>query len=184
MKEDFLHYLWKFKKFDTLNLKTTNGEEITIINVGHYLELAGPDFFNAQIIIGDQKWAGNVEIHLKSSDWYVHSHERDEAYENVILHVVWEHDLEVYRKNNSEIPVLELKKYVDTKTIANYQSLMSPKSWIFWEKELKRNDEFVFKNWQERLFFERFGRKSKPDFAVEAALIAKEMEGTPTEYKM
>ena len=166
MKEDFLHYLWKFKKFDTLNLKTTNGEEITIINVGHYLELAGPDFFNAQIIIGDQKWAGNVEIHLKSSDWYVHSHERDEAYENVILHVVWEHDLEVYRKNNSEIPVLELKKYVDTKTIANYQSLMSPKSWIFCEKELKEIDEFVFKNWQERLFFERLERKSKPIFEL------------------
>ena len=166
MKEDFLHYLWKFKKFDTLNLKTTNGEEITIINVGHYLELAGPDFFNAQIIIGDQKWAGNVEIHLKSSDWYVHSHERDEAYGNVILHVVWEHDLEVYRKNNSEIPVLELKKYVDTKTIANYQSLMSPKSWIFCEKELKEIDEFVFKNWQERLFFERLERKSKPIFEL------------------
>jgi hypothetical protein len=58
-------------------------------------------------------WAGNVEIHLKSSDWYVHHHERDAAYENVILHVVWEHDTEIYRKNNTEIPVLELNKYVD-----------------------------------------------------------------------
>ena len=74
MKEDFLHYLWKFKKFDVLNLKTVNNEEITIVNVGQYLELAGPDFFNAQIVIGTQKWAGNVEIHLKSSDWYVHHH--------------------------------------------------------------------------------------------------------------
>lgn len=55
MKEDFLHYLWKFKKFDTLNLKTFSGEEITIINVGQYLELAGPDFFNAQITINNQK---------------------------------------------------------------------------------------------------------------------------------
>ena len=162
MKEDFLHYLWKFKKFDTLNLKTFNGEEITIINVGQYLELAGPDFFNAQIVIGNQKWAGNVEIHLKSSDWYVHHHERDEAYENVILHVVWEHDTEIFRSNNSEIPVLELKNYVDSATITNYQSLMSPKSWIFCEKQIKEIDEFVFKNWQERLFFERLERKSKP----------------------
>ena len=162
MKEDFLHYLWKFKKFDTLNLKTFNGEEITIINVGQYLELAGPDFFNAQIVIGDQKWAGNVEIHLKSSDWYVHHHERDDAYENVILHVVWEHDTEIFRSNNSEIPVLELKNYVDSTTITNYQSLMSPKSWIFCEKQIKEIDEFVFKNWQERLFFERLERKSKP----------------------
>ncbi|TRX29397.1 DUF2851 family protein [Flavobacterium franklandianum] len=162
MKENFLHYLWKFKKFDTLNLKTFNGEEIAIINVGHYLELAGPDFFNAQIVIGNQKWAGNVEIHLKSSDWYVHHHERDEAYENVILHVVWEHDTEIFRSNNSEIPVLELKNHVDSVTIANYQSLMSPKSWIFCEKQIKEIDEFVFKNWQERLFFERLERKSKP----------------------
>jgi hypothetical protein len=166
MKEDFLHHLWKFKKFDTLNLKTFNGEEITIINVGQYLELAGPDFFNAQITIGNQKWAGNVEIHLKSSDWYVHHHERDEAYENVILHVVWEHDTEIFRKNNSEIQVLELKKYVDPATIANYQSLISPKSWIFCEKQLKEMDEFVINNWLERLFFERLERKSKPIFEL------------------
>lgn len=166
MKEDFLHHLWKFKKFDTLNLKTFNGEEITIVNVGQYLELAGPDFFNAQIVIGNQKWAGNVEIHLKSSDWYVHHHERDSAYENVILHVVWEHDTEIFRSNNTEIPVLELKKYVDAATIANYQSLMKPKSWIFCEKQLKNIEGFTFSNWQERLFFERLERKSKPIFEL------------------
>lgn len=161
MKEDFLHYLWKFKKFDTLHLKTSNEQEITIINVGQYLEQAGPDFFNAQIIIGNQKWAGNVEIHLKSSDWYVHHHEKDAAYENVILHVVWEHDTEVFRKNNSEIPVLELKNYVDKEVLTNYQRLVTPKSWIFCEKQLSDLDNFVLKNWQERLFFERLERKSK-----------------------
>jgi hypothetical protein len=166
MKEDFLHYLWKFKKFDTLNLKTSNGEKITIVNVGQYLGLAGPDFFNAQIVIDGQKWAGNVEIHLKSSDWYVHHHERDAAYENVILHVVWEHDTEIFRSNNSEIPVLELKKQVELATIANYQSLMTPKSWIFCEKQLKDIDEFALQNWQERLFFERLERKSKPIYEL------------------
>ncbi|MFA9188832.1 DUF2851 family protein [Flavobacterium sp. FBOR7N2.3] len=161
MKEDFLHYLWKFKKFDTLNLRTSSDQEITIINVGQYLEQAGPDFFNAQIIIGNQKWAGNVEIHLKSSDWYVHHHEKDTAYENVILHVVWEHDTEVFRKNNTEIPVLELKNYVEKEVLANYKKLMSPKSWVFCEKQLSNLDDFVLKNWQERLFFERLERKSK-----------------------
>lgn len=166
MKEDFLHYLWKFKKFDTLNLQTFNGEKITISSVGQYLELAGPDFFNAQITIGDQKWAGNVEIHVKSSDWYAHNHEKDTAYENVILHVVWEHDTEIFRKNNSEIPVLEIKKYVDSETIASYQSLITPKSWIFCEKQLTAIPQFAFKNWQERLFFERLERKSKPIFEL------------------
>ena len=164
MKEDFLHYLWRFKKFDTLNLKTVNNEEITIVNVGQYLELAGPDFFNAQIVIGAQKWAGNIEIHIKSSDWYVHHHEKDAGYENVILHVVWEHDVAVFRSDNSEIPVLELKEYVEKATLENYQSLMTPKSWIFCEKQLKDVDEFALKNWQERLFFERLERKSQPIF--------------------
>jgi hypothetical protein len=162
MKEDFLHYLWKFKKFDVLNLKTSNQEEITISNVGQYLEQAGPDFFNAQITIGNQKWAGNVEIHLKSSDWYVHQHEKDSGYENVILHVVWEHDSEIFRSDNSEIPVLELKNYVDGTTVSNYQKLVAPKSWIFCEKQINEVPQFALQNWKERLFFERLERKSKP----------------------
>ena len=162
MKEDFLHYLWKFKNFNTLDLKTTTGELITIIHVGHYLEQAGPDFFNAQIIIDNQKWAGSVEIHLKSSDWYVHHHEQDVAYENVILHVVWKHDIDVFRKDNSVIPVLELSNYVASKTVFNYRSLRSTKSWVFCENQLADFDEFILRNWQERLFFERLERKSKP----------------------
>lgn len=161
MKEDFLHYLWKFKNFEIENLKTSNGEPLTIINSGSYLQMAGPDFFNAQITIGNQKWAGNIEIHLKSSDWYVHHHERDEAYDSVILHVVWEHDTEIFRKDNTEIPVLELKHYVSKKVLDNYTSLKAPKSWIFCEKQLHSIDEFELKNWQERLFFERLERKSK-----------------------
>ena len=162
MKEDFLHYLWKFKKFDTSNLQTSNNEPITIIHSGYYLQLAGPDFFNAQIIIDNQKWAGNIEIHLKSSDWYVHHHETDGAYENVILHVVWEHDTEIFRKDNSEIPVLVLKQYVSNETLLNYELLMQPKSWIFCESQLREIDLFILKHWQERLFFERLEKKTKP----------------------
>jgi Protein of unknown function (DUF2851) len=162
MKEDFLHYLWKFKKFDFSNLKTSNGEELTILNSGQYTQLAGPDFFNAQVIIANQKWAGNVEIHLKSSDWYAHNHERDANYDSVILHVVWQHDTEIFRKDNSEIPVLELKNYVSNEVLANYQHLMTPKSWVFCENEINKMDEFALKNWQERLFFERLERKSNP----------------------
>jgi len=161
MREDFLHYLWKFKKFETLNLRTTQNDQIVIIKTGDYLELSGPDFFNAQIKIGNQKWAGNVEIHIKSSDWYVHHHEKDPAYENVILHVVWEHDTEIFSKNNTEIPVLVLKDYVSPEVLHNYHSLLSLKSWISCEKQIAQIDEFVFKNWQERLFFERLERKSK-----------------------
>lgn len=162
MKEDFLHHIWQFKKFEFSNLETAQAEKLTILNSGQYLQKAGPDFFNSQIIIGNQKWAGNVEIHLKSSDWYVHHHENDTNYENVILHVVWEHDTEVFRKDNSEIPVLELKKYVSKKTLENYMDLTSAKTWIFCEREIADINDFVFKNWQEKLFFERLERKSFP----------------------
>lgn len=162
MKEDFLHYVWQFQKFDVLNVKTVQGEPVTVVNAGQYLQLAGPDFFNAQVTIGSQKWAGNVEIHIKSSDWYIHSHETDTAYDNVILHVVWDHDTEVFRKDNTEIPVIELKHYVSKEVLANYNALSSVKSWIYCEKELESMNAFVLDNWKERLFFERLERKSKP----------------------
>lgn len=162
MKEDFLHYVWQFKHFDFIRLHTTQGEKLSIINSGQYLQKAGPDFFNAQIVIGTQKWAGNIEIHLKSSDWYVHHHETDPNYENVILHVVWEHDTEVFRKDNTELAVLELKKFVPDKMLANYQSLMASKTWIFCENGISAVDKFVLKNWLERLFFERLEKKCLP----------------------
>ena len=162
MKEDFLHYVWQYKKFDFSNLTTVSGERLTIVNSGQYLQKAGPDFFNAQITIDNQKWAGNIEIHIKSSDWYVHHHEKDENYDSIILHVVWENDAPIFRKDNSEIPVLELKHYVSKETLSNYQALLAPKSWIYCEKDIAHVDEFTFHNWQERLFFERLERKSIP----------------------
>jgi hypothetical protein len=160
MKEDFLHYVWQFKKFRFTDLQTVQGDKVTIVHSGQYTQLAGPDFFNAQLILNDQKWAGNIEIHVKSSDWYLHQHETDAAYDNVVLHVVWQHDAPIFRKDNSEIPVLELSKYVDSNDVANYRDLMTPKSWIFCEKQLATCDDFILKNWLERLFFERLERKS------------------------
>ena len=162
MKEDFIHYVWNYKKFDFSNLKTTQGENLVIVNSGQYLQKAGPDFFNAQIILENQKWAGNVEIHLKSSDWYLHHHEKDDNYNNVILHVVWDHDTPIFRKDNSEIPVLEIKNYVSKEELNNYLSLTTQKSWIFCENQIGEVDEFVFLNWQERLFYERLERKIQP----------------------
>ena len=160
MKEDFLHHLWQYKKFDIANLKTTTGESIQILNSGQYLQLTGPDFFNAQLIIGNQKWAGNIEIHLKSSDWYLHNHEKDSNYDSVILHVVWEHDSPIFRKNNTEVPTLELKKHVALAELHKYQLLITQKSWIYCENDISKVDDFVFRNWQERLYFERLERKS------------------------
>ena len=160
MKEDFLHHVWQHKKFAVTKLQTTTGESIQILNSGQYLQLAGPDFFNAQLIIGNQKWAGNIEIHLKSSDWYLHQHEKDTAYDSVILHVVWEHDTPVFRENNTEIPTVELKKYVPLEEVHKYQSLVATKAWIYCENQIAQIPSFVFDHWLTRLYFERLERKS------------------------
>lgn len=170
MQEDFLHYLWKLKKFETLNLQTTKGEQVVIQNVGTHNYHTGPDFFNAQLIIAGQLWAGNVEIHIKSSDWYVHNHEVDPNYDNVILHVVWEHDTPVFRKDNSEIPTIQLKNYVSQVALNNYAKLFNSKqTWINCENSITNVNPFIVTNWLERLFFERLESKAK---AIEAILKA------------
>lgn len=161
MQEDVLHYIWKHKAFDSALLKTTKGEDIDIVQLGQHNDNAGPDFFNAQLRISGQLWAGNVEIHIKSSDWYVHHHEMDKAYDNVILHVVWEHDTEIYRKDNSEIPTLELKDYVDKSLMDNYQRLMLSRSYINCEMHFPEVDQFLLNNWLDRLYIERLERKSE-----------------------
>lgn len=160
MKEDFLHHVWQHKKFAVTQLQTTTGESIQILNSGQYLQQTGPDFFNAQLIIGNQKWAGNIEIHLKSSDWYLHNHEKDVNYDSVILHVVWEYDIPIFRKNNTEVPTLELKKYVELADLHKYQSLTTQKAWIYCENDISKVNDFILRNWQERLYFERLERKA------------------------
>lgn len=162
MYEDFLHYLWKHKKIDVLNLVTTDFETIEIVSVGQHNLNSGPDFFNAQLRIAEQHWAGNVEIHLKSSDWFLHNHETDKAYDNVILHVVWEHDTDVFRKDNSKLPTLVLKNFVNEATIKNYHALMNNKEqWINCENDFGKVEEFIIQNWLERLYFERLENKTE-----------------------
>lgn len=162
MQEDFLHYIWKHKKFQIHNLKTEAGESIILNNIGQHNMNAGPDFFNAQLKIGNQLWAGNVEIHVKSSDWFLHNHEQDKAYDNVILHVVWEHDTEVFRKDNSVIPTLELKHVLEPAILNNYEALFGKQNkWINCENNFATIDDFILSNWLERLYFERLERKAQ-----------------------
>lgn len=160
MKEEFLHYIWNYKKFDFSNLKTVCQKEISVIDTGKYLRKSGADFFNAQLIIDGLRWAGNVEIHLKSSDWYLHNHHQDANYDNVILHVVWDHDVEVYRKNNTEIPVLQLKDFIKKNVNDSYMDLTKIKSWIFCENQIHTVTDSLFNEWKNILFTERLLQKS------------------------
>ena len=162
MQEDFLHYVWQHKKMSLKSLKTTAQQPITLKAVGLANVNSGPDFFNAQVRIGTQLWAGNIEIHVKSSDWYVHHHETDAAYDNVILHVVWEHNMEIYRKDNTPIPTLELKNYVLPHTYKNYNTLLNQKQyWIPCEPNMKEVEAFTVNHWLERLYLERLEGKYK-----------------------
>lgn len=162
MQEDFLHFIWKYKKFDIGKARTTANSYLSILDFGIHNHNSGPDFFNARIEIDHQLWAGNVEIHLKSSDWYLHRHETDPNYDNVILHVVWEDDIEVFRKDNSTIPTLELKKLVHPDSLENYKSLLlkGSRKWINCEKDFHLFDDFTMENWLERVYFERLEKKS------------------------
>ena len=90
--EQLLHYVWKHKLFPLTTLVTTKGQEVEVIDPGLLNRNAGPDFFNAKVRIAGTMWVGNVEIHLKTSDWLAHHHNTDPAYDNVVLHVVEQDD--------------------------------------------------------------------------------------------
>ncbi len=158
MSEEFLHYLWGHRIFPVQGNKTTDGEELKIIHPGKHNMDAGPDFFNARISIGDTTWAGNIEIHIHSSDWERHGHDAEGDYANVILHVVFHHDKEIKRSNGTSIPVFEMP--VDESMYSVYQRLMSNHLWIPCQNEITAIDPFVIEFWINKLTVERLARKA------------------------
>jgi len=160
-KEDFLHYIWKYKLFNTSELLTQNNEQIEIINFGTHNTDAGPDFFNGKIKIGDTIWAGNIELHINSSDWIKHKHQTDKAYNNVVLHVVYNNDKAILDKDWNELPTLELKGLVSQKLIAKHNNLVGQSgSDIPCGNQIKNVDQFTIDSWLNRLAIERLERKS------------------------
>lgn len=161
MIEYFLHYIWLYKKIDVLHLQTTQLEPLEVISVGFPNPNSGPDFFNGQLRIGEQLWVGNIEIHIKSSDWYIHNHHNDKAYDNVILHVVYDHDIDIYRKDNTVIPTLELQPFIDDDLLRSYDKLLSRgQRWINCEYGIDSIPGVKWNKWIERLYFERLKEKA------------------------
>ena len=107
--EDLIYFIWKFKYFQGSQLKTTDGASIQILQPGVRNIHSGPDFSNARIRLGTELWAGNVEIHVMSSEWNQHGHQKDPAYNNVILHVVWSEDEKAMNQSGAIVPSLVLK---------------------------------------------------------------------------
>ncbi|MEO5570935.1 MAG: DUF2851 family protein [Bacteroidia bacterium] len=158
MSEDFLHYLWKFKLFNS-ELLTTNGESIQILKSGEHNKNSGPDFFNAKIKIGNTTWAGNVEIHLKASDWNHHGHQKDKAYQNIILHAVHDADAKNTDMNRNEIPTVQLKNKFNAGLWNQYENLLKSSQWIPCSNMIETVDKFTINAWIERMVIERLEQK-------------------------
>ena len=155
MREEFLYYLWENRLIDKA-LQTTEGESVDMVATGYRNTDSGPDFLEARIQIGDKLWAGHVEIHVKTSDWNRHGHQNDKAYQNVILHVVYENDSKV-----NDIPTIELRGHFDEMLFANYQRFISSKSWIPCEKSITKVPVFTRLSWLDRMAVERLESKSE-----------------------
>jgi len=161
LKEDFLHYIWKNKLIDTSELLTQNNKAIEIISFGLHNTDAGPDFFNGKVKIGNTIWAGNIELHINSSDWIKHQHQTDKAYDNVVLHVVFNYDIAIADNDGNEIPTLELKSLIDQQVIAKYEQLVHQHdTGIACGEQIKTVDEFTVNTWLSRIAIERLERKS------------------------
>ena len=128
MNEEFLHYLWKFRLLES-ELKTTEDERVAIIDPGVLNRDAGPDFFNARLRINDTLWAGNIEIHVKASDWIKHGHQYDGRYQNIILHAVYEQDTIIYLENGNLLPTLVMKDFFREELYDSFRRYMKRKSY-------------------------------------------------------
>jgi hypothetical protein len=159
MKEDFIIYLWSQRLLNT-NLKTQQNEDVTIIKTGQRNLDSGPDFFNSLIKINKQTWAGNVEIHVNASDWDKHKHSNDKVYDNIVLHVVYNDDKIIKRKNGQIIPCLELKNKFNNKILDNYVDFMSARTWIACENLITDISHFDLHNWFDKLTIERLENRS------------------------
>lgn len=160
MNEEFLWYLWKYQLFNA-PLMTTEGKPVRVVKPGIHNIDSGPDFFNGQVKIDHTLWAGNIEIHTYSSDWFRHKHPNDPAYDNIIVHIVYSDDKEVYRKNNEKIPTIELKDRFDRSILDKYRSFILSQSWIACENSIEHIDYFRKFSWLERVMVERLENKTE-----------------------
>lgn len=156
MKEDFLHYIWKYRLF-TAPLLTEAGEVVEVLSPGIHNHNAGPDFSDARLRIGSTVWAGNVEIHINTSDWERHGHQADPMYESVVLHVVYHHDRPGHR---TRMPVIEIRDCIDLRVYEKYHSFLAVRNQVPCHSQIREVDEGETVLWLERMLIERIESRS------------------------
>jgi hypothetical protein len=159
MKEEFLHYLWKYSLYDKDKLVDTDGNKINVLHQGEYNRDSGPDFFNSRIIIAGTEWAGNVEIHTKSSHFDLHGHQTDPSFNNVILHVVAENDKTVFNSKGEELLTVEIA--FNPTLYEKYLSLVNNPYVIACQDDICKLDNIFILHWLGSLVIERLQSKSE-----------------------
>ena len=157
--EKLLHYVWQHRIFPIGEMRTTDGRTVEIINPGLHNMDAGPDFFNAQVRIGEEYWVGNVEIHRLSSDWYRHHHETDPAYNNVVLHVVERQDCAVTTENGHTLPQMTIS--VPQNIVENYAELLAEDAYPPCYRVIPQISSLEIHAWMDTLAAERLENKTE-----------------------
>ncbi|QOW11354.1 DUF2851 family protein [Kaistella flava (ex Peng et al. 2021)] len=158
MNEKLLQYLWNFKIFKSFDFIDVEGNELEILDFGRWNFDSGPDFLFGKIKTNDLVIAGNIELHVKSSDWIFHKHSGNPEFKNIIAHVVFIHDVEIEEFKNKNIPTLELKDYIDENMLSKYESLLQETQFIPCEK-IFNQDHFPF-NFHEETLLKKLDEKS------------------------
>lgn len=130
MTEQLLQFIWQYKYLLSKELFTTENIALYVVHPGSLNQGSGPDFFEARIKLNNILLVGNIEVHIKASDWVKHQHQFDRAYSNVILHVVWENDCDIYLPNGEKIAAIELKNLISQELLQLYESIMESKNEI------------------------------------------------------
>lgn len=164
--EDLLHYMWRNRLVAPAALATTDGRPLKIIFPGMSHQDAGPDFKQAVIKIGDLIWAGDVEIHVNSSDWHRHKHDSDPKYQSVILHVVYRHDADIERIPGEEFATLELRNYIPETMLERYKKLTFSTAGLPCQQQLENMESLYINSFFTRLATERLLRKQEQIMAI------------------
>ena len=168
MNEDYLQYLWRYQRFDRPQLTCTSGRNLVVLFPGIWNRQAGPDFLEAKVRIGRQLWLGSVEVHTKSSEWRKHKHQEDRAYDNVILHVVYEDDEPLINESGQEVPTLVLKGLIEEEHYKQYCNFIQDLSVLPCSRRLNSLESVHRSTWLHRMAIERLEQKVK---AIEQLML-------------
>jgi Protein of unknown function (DUF2851) len=160
MNEKLFQYIWQFRHFNSNELATVENEPLQVLHPGTLNTNQGPDFLDAKIKIGNTIWAGSVELHLRSSDWKTHKHSGDKNYNNVILHVVWQDNIDL----QLPFPTLELQSKIPKLLLSKYDELMNTNAFIACQNTIHTIEPFIWNSWKDRLLAERLHDKAERIF--------------------